>query len=195
MNKSRNRYLKIYIFLFSIEQYHNQSQSLAYFQSGDSYYWYEGKQLNSTHQPEVYILKESQDRKKIVIKCPLRSSDVASSLNGLDAKSFHSAQSHPLVSNKVTVSAFHVKLALLDVQEFSQNPSFIDFSSRSFISNTLFKNKPAPERYLLFYDSKCRHCQVNTNYESFDPFRAESILCSLKVKCRFQRAQFKYESV
>lgn len=179
------------------------TQSLSYFQPGESYYWYDGKQLNSTSQPEVVIVKDSDsfisssrsDRKKIVIKCPLPISDLSLSLNRGDRKSFKPVHTHPLVRERTTVSAFHVKLAFLDLQGLNINmakspkpadfdkDNFLDFSSRTFINNNLFKNNKAPERFIVHYDSKCRSCQLNAAILSdFDPFRAQSILCSLKVQ-------------
>lgn len=174
-----------------------------YFQPGESFYWYEGHKFNQTEQPEVFILKESElskssERRKIVIKCPLPPSDVLMSLNGGDQKSFKSAQSHPLAENRATVSAFHIKLAFLEMQGLNINlkknrhqdelvENFLDFSSQNFINKDLFKNNRAPEKFLIFYDSKCRECKLDHLHNNFDPFRVGSIMCSLKVRNRENR--------
>lgn len=178
-------------------QYNYETQSLEYFHINDiANYWYDGKQLNSTYQPEVFIVKDSDatmmsryDRKKIFIKCPLPFSDVSLSLNRGHPKSFKPAHTHPSVRNRVTVSAFHVKLAFLQVQglninlnkEKQSDEKLFEFSASSFINKNLLKNNKAPERFLIQYDSKCRSCKANMDYSEFDPFRTGSILCSLKV--------------
>lgn len=184
---------------FQIFKYNYETQSLDYFHSGEAFYWYDGKQLNSTVQPEVLIVKDTDaffslknDRKKVIIKCPLPISDVNLSLNGGDPKSFRSAHTHPSINNRVTVSAFHVKLAFSQVQGLHINlkkhrhaesqENFLNFSTISFINKNFLKNNKAPERFLVHYDSKCRSCRVNKDYSQFDPFRTGSILCSLKVK-------------
>ena len=154
------------------------SQSLGYFQPGEEYYWIEGKQLNTTKQPEVLIFKDAEnERKKIVIKCPLPPSDVSLSLNHGEFRTYRPAQSHPKVDNRVTISAFHIKLAFLENQGFNFN----DFqtASRTFIRKTLFKNNKSPERFLIYYDSRCRNCEINNRFDN--PFRSNSIMCSLKV--------------
>lgn len=145
---------------------------------------------------DSFISSSRLDRKKILIKCPLPISDVSLSLNRGDPKSFKSAHSHPWVRERTTVAAFHVKLAFLDLQGLNINvkqtnkhkqeeTNFLDFTSRTFINNNLFKNNRAPERFIVHYDSKCRACQVNSNYSDFDPARNQSVLCSLKVKIFF----------
>jgi len=170
-------------------KYDNSSQSLSYFQSGDDYYWTEGKQLNSTKQPEVYILKDGaqNERKKIVIKCPLPPSDVSLSLNHGDLRTYRPAQSHPQVNNRVTVSAFHVKLSFTESQGLNLNE--FQSVSRNMIQKTLFKNNKQPERFLVYYDSRCRNCDINSQLSSFDPFKTGSIMCSLKGKtCEYEGA-------
>lgn len=192
----------VFFLQFFKNKYNFEKQNLEYFHSGDSFYWYEGKTFNQTQQPEVLILKDTvqYDRKKVVFKCKLPKSDVYLSLNGGDEKSFRQAQSYPLPSNRVTVSAFHVKLSFLEMEGLNidlkkQNEdlvtdNFLDFSSQNFLNKNLFKNKKAPERFLILHDSKCRKCELNAQMTSFDPMRSNSILCSLKVNFWWEKSWF-----
>jgi hypothetical protein len=174
---------------------------LEYFNSGDSFYWYDGKKLNDTFNAQVFILKDNSrsDRKKIVFKCKLPPSDVYASLNAY-SKGYKSAQSYPLPSGRVTISAFHVKLTFLQMESLNINikksddeyslvggaggggDNILDFSSANFLNANLF-NKKSPERYLIYQDSTCRSCQLNENSLSgtITPLKDNSVLCQIKV--------------
>ena len=89
-------------------KYNYWTESLEYFQPSDDYYWFEGKQLNSTFKANVFILsnnnnnnKKQKGRKKIVFQCKLPKSDVYLSIRPMVSKTIHS---YPRPPKYVTVS-------------------------------------------------------------------------------------------
>lgn len=188
--ESKNYHLNLFYtrdlnfkFLLSYHQKFNQeNQSLEYFNSGDKFYWYQDKKFNDSYSPEVFILKDSLDanKKRIVFKCQLPTSDVYLSLNG-DAKAYKPAQSHPLPSYRVTVSALHVRLNFMQIESLNINlekntndpvynliDNVLDISSQDFLP------KKSTERFMVYYDSRCKNCSIG----NMNPV---SVKCGLKV--------------
>ena len=177
-------------------RYNFFTESLEYFYSGDDYYWYEGKKLNDTYKPDVYIVSDSvrRNRKKIIFECRLPKSDVQLSLNPVASRSSHS---HPLPPKKVTVSALHVRLDFVPIEGIN-----INLDRKQTDTATTTSEYPTPydqtrtsgggkrssvERYIIFYANKCRNCSLNVENstvdgddELFKPTFKRSIKCHLK---------------
>lgn len=160
--------------------------------STEENYWYEGKLLNNSHKPNVYILKDSdrKHRKKIVYECKLPKSDVYLSLKPYATRSI---QSRPLDPKRQTVSGLHVKLKFMPLEGINLNfrkstmstttPEYPDFLN----SNSNNDKTKVVQRYLLFFDKKCRNCFLNIQSSTLDsnqlvnPSYFRSIKCHLKV--------------
>ena len=182
---------------------------MEYFDPDDEYYWYEGKKLNNTYKPEVYILsdKVKKGRKMIIFECRVPKSDVYLSLKPMASRSSHS---HPLPPRCVTVSAFHVKLnfiplAGINVNLKKQTQSPITIKSTKSTKKYIYSDKAGHEaesepesnvdestrksvnRYMIFYDGKCRNCTFNVANSSLDsdlyinPLFYKSVKCNLKA--------------
>ena len=197
------------IFYFHYEKYNFLKENLEYFTVEDEYYWYEGKKLNDSYKPDVYILpdRNKKGRKMIIYECKLPKSDVYLSLKPTAARSSHS---YPLPPKRVTVSALHLSLNLVPFKGinvklkkskyemtttkqsrfvYSEYSSVTSSKNGNHNNNELMDNPDRKniDRFMIFYDGKCRDCFININNMTIDsnqlinPTFFRSVKCHLKV--------------
>jgi hypothetical protein len=172
-------------------KYNFSTQKLEYFMPDDQYFWQDGKVLNETTSPEVYIIRDpaNKDKRKIIFECKLPVSDVFSSLNYDLVNQFRPAHSYPMPNYRVTVSGLHMKLNFLRMDNLviniNQKRLMKDNEDNMMneASNQFLNNKKNIERYFVYVNSVCRTCSLNpTNFSS--PVLSNSILCDIKVSCK-----------
>lgn len=139
--------------------------TMKYFKSDEDYLWYQGKKLNHTYRPVVFIGQPNLNlNRKITFKCDLPKSDVELSMNGVN--DYKSIQSHPASSVRATVSAIHVKLNFMHIEDiniysskYTSSESDKDDFKTQFETQNLIQQ--SSEKYLIYYDDKCKNCSLN----------------------------------
>jgi len=139
----------------------------------------------------------------IIYECKLPRSDVYLSLKPTAARSSHS---YPLPPKRVTVSALHLSLSLVPFKginvklkkskyETTTKQSRFVYSEYSSVTSSKTSNdelmdnpdRKNIDRFMVFYDGKCRNCFININNMTIDsnqlinPTFFRSVKCHLKV--------------
>jgi hypothetical protein len=178
-------------------KYDSINQRFDYFNPGDLYYWHEGKKLNFTFNPEVFIVRDEtkNDRKIIIFRCSMPTSDAELSKFG-NKIGYRSIQSHPVSTGMTTVSGVYVRLKFekienIDINVKKQPVIRDDLNWNEKIIRDRLLNQKTSERFFIYYDGKCKSCyQVNDNNNNdssinykrllFDPFSFKSFKCDIK---------------
>jgi hypothetical protein len=110
-----------------------------------------------------------------------------------------SSHSRPVEPKRVTVSALHIKLHFTRLEGININLKKVTtttLSTRFFYYSEIQKTKSgssddddqkSTERYMIFYDGKCRNCLINVMDSTIDsselvnPTSTRSIKCHLKA--------------
>ena len=185
-------------------KYEERAQRLAESRAGDqTSFWHEDKKTKSTSRPQVSVIRDeskhngSQRKSLVVFECSLPASDVWLSVNG-SPRPPKSAHTHPHAAGQVTVSAMRVTLSFakslddtLSVnvrnKQLTHDHAVDGYhpSNSSSSSSSFFTNRKSTERYLVYYDGKCKKCGVAVQTRVIDPFQAQSLKCATKVKANF----------
>ena len=163
---------------------YNQIQSrLEYFNDDDKFLWFQGKHLNDTIRPEVFISQAGiNENRKITFKCNLPKSDVELSLK--NTADYKSIQSHPSIDYKTTVSAIHIKLNFMHIENIniylnkykaSENDNERDDLATQFATQHLVRR--SSEKFLVYYYGKCKNCYIKENI--LKPNENNSLVCDL----------------
>lgn len=164
-------------------KYNPTKSSIEYFSNADKFLWYQGKHLNETTRPEVFISQAGiNENRKITFKCSLPKSDVVQSLSK-NSDNYKSIQSHPSFDYKTTVSAIHIKLNFMHIEniniylnKYKANENGEDDLETQFATQNLIKR--SSERFLVYYDGKCKKCQI-IKESILRPNEKNSLICDL----------------
>ena len=166
-------------------KHNTETGIMEYFRAGENFYWYEGKKLNETMRPEVFIssVNNRDNRKKITFKCSLPKSDVELSLSD-NSNVYKPMQSHPASGYTASVSATHIRLNFMHIENINIYMSKYkstdledgDDTQKQFASQNLIKR--SAERFLIYYDEKCKTCTVNEPI--YKPSDKSVLMCDLK---------------
>ena len=163
-------------------KYESINSTLRYFNDNEAYLWYEGKLLNTTFRPEVFISQSNENNyRKVTFKCSVPKSDVEMSIFGVSS-GYKPIQSRPSSDYQTTVSAIHVKLNFMHIEniniysnKYSSSESDNGDISRQFSTQNLVKQ--SSEKYLIYYDGKCKNCLISQSF--YEP-NVTKLTCLLK---------------
>ncbi len=163
-------------------KYNPTRSAMEYFKNDEQFLWYEGKHLNDTIRPEVFISQAGvNENRKITFKCNLPKSDVEQSLSPT-ASDYKSIQSHPSYDAKTTVSAIHIKLNFMHIEniniymnKYKSNDNDKEDIGAQFATQNLIQR--SSEKFLIYYDGKCKNCF--TKEPTFKPHESNTLMCSL----------------
>ena len=168
-------------------KYNPVTESLEYFNSSDNFLWFNNKKLNDTIlKPEVSIIKDTKDenRKTVIFECPIPKSDVEMSITAVQ-NGYSTMQSYPMSRYRTTVSAMHVRLNFMHIESVNLHLNKYSSEDKDESVDGLTQKdiiKQSVERFLIYYDGKCKTCNVNESVHNYNPSILNAIKCNLNER-------------